>query len=722
MDNIIGMMSKAVAHVSGRSDGGKGQGHHQGGHQQQSQHHGGGGGGHGHGRGHGGHGDVAGGEAAHGGGMDECACAPRVAPDELGVVGQLSAKLVKQRPRILLTPDHVEFLRQAKNGRLGYAYKQLIKAADNGLNPPDDGAARQGATTGTARQFLDHTTAMALAYRLSDDPKYLEGVRRNCLQLAAAAPDVWIPGKPNPGYMVTAQYCLGMSCALDWCFKDLSKEDRQAMWAAVRDKVLRPGLDFFRTNTHFDKLFNNIGLIGNTGFVVAALTFYEFGPELCQEVFGFASAGAQNVMRCFGPSGGWFEGPMYWSFASWFAAIFCASLDSALGDDLGIASTPGFRETAEYRRHHISPCLRSFNYSDSGGDKPLSAYASLYLAKKFNDPAVYYHESEMHATGGPFRLIFSSPEVVNAPKLPVGHGCPLDAQFHGHDVDLAFFRTSWTDSNAAYLAMKTGRTPYKPQGGHYHLDLGGFVFEAMGVRWFTDFGSDSYQLKGYFGPKRFQFYRLRTEGHNTVAVSTEPQRPLHVASMALGRDAPILAWASSPQRSHVTVDLTGPWKESLQGVYRGLALLKSQQQPGSSAEVSLLVQDDIKPKAGEPVDVISMFHTQAEINIGPNGRSVQLSEDGKTLFGQILSPPNATFQTMTCNPQPLNLTPPNTPQESDNAGYTNLFVRPDQMMSEKFTIAVLFSTSRENAPPAPSELTPVAVWTGRANIPVPENK
>src|SRR5262249_18628872 len=49
-------------------------------------------------------------------------------------------------------------------------------------------------------------------------------------------------------------------------------------------------------------------------------------------------------------------------------------------------------------------------------------------------------------------------------------------------VPLAVFRTSWSDSNALFIALKGG-TAALP---HAHMDAGSFVLEADGVRWAVD--------------------------------------------------------------------------------------------------------------------------------------------------------------------------------------------------------------------------------------------
>ena len=55
-----------------------------------------------------------------------------------------------------------------------------------------------------------------------------------------------------------------------------------------------------------------------------------------------------------------------------------------------------------------------------------------------------------------------------------------------------------------------------------HLDLGSFVFDNFGQRWAIDLGADNYGLPGYFtSPKRWSYYRLGTEGHNTITINGE---------------------------------------------------------------------------------------------------------------------------------------------------------------------------------------------------------
>lgn len=46
-------------------------------------------------------------------------------------------------------------------------------------------------------------------------------------------------------------------------------------------------------------------------------------------------------------------------------------------------------------------------------------------------------------------------------------------------------------------------------------------------------GSDSYGLPGYFGPQRWTYYRLNTNGHSALLVSNASQSPTATANITV---------------------------------------------------------------------------------------------------------------------------------------------------------------------------------------------
>src|SRR5262249_33040917 len=112
---------------------------------------------------------------------------------------------------------------------------------------------------------------------------------------------------------------------------------------------------------------------------------------------------------------------------------------------------------------------------------------------------------------------------------------PFDAVFRG--VNVACFRSAWNDPNAFYVGFKGGDN----KANHSHLDLGTFVLDAFGQRWALDPGPDDYNLPKYFGSERFNYYRLKTEGHNTLTIGG--------ANQNAKAEAPLLAFLTTIDRA-----------------------------------------------------------------------------------------------------------------------------------------------------------------------------
>jgi hypothetical protein len=57
------------------------------------------------------------------------------------------------------------------------------------------------------------------------------------------------------------------------------------------------------------------------------------------------------------------------------------------------------------------------------------------------------------------------------------------------------------------------------------MDVGGFVYDALGRRWIHDLGPDDYILPGYFDAKRFSYFRLSARSHNLLIIDGGLQEP-----------------------------------------------------------------------------------------------------------------------------------------------------------------------------------------------------
>ena len=96
---------------------------------------------------------------------------------------------------------------------------------------------------------------------------------------------------------------------------------------------------------------------------------------------------------------------------------------------------------------------------------------------------------------------------------------PLSRHFRRNEH--VSMRTSWSDRNATWVAMK-GRVPWAVASdpGHPHDDLGGFVLETCGERWASDLGAEGYDEPQYFDLQlqRWAYYRAAWAGHNVLTL------------------------------------------------------------------------------------------------------------------------------------------------------------------------------------------------------------
>ncbi len=131
---------------------------------------------------------------------------------------------------------------------------------------------------------------------------------------------------------------------------------------------------------------------------------------------------------------------------------------------------------------------------------------------------------------------------------------------------VALMRTSWTDPNAIYVAMKGGSA----STNHAHMDVGSFVMDADGVRWAMDFGMQNYnslesQKVDLWNMKqhsqRWDVFRYTNRVHNTLTVNDSLQR---VAGKAV-----ITGSSATPAFMYATTDLTEIYQNGLAACQSG---------------------------------------------------------------------------------------------------------------------------------------------------------
>lgn len=93
------------------------------------------------------------------------------------------------------------------------------------------------------------------------------------------------------------------------------------------------------------------------------------------------------------------------------------------------------------------------------------------------------------------------------------------------------------------------------------MDVGSFVYDAHGVRWLHDLGSENYNLPGYFGDRRWNYFRLQNRSHNTLEIDGKLQN-------SRSKPCPIIDSTLTGNPVAVTFDLSDAYAGAAESVVR----------------------------------------------------------------------------------------------------------------------------------------------------------
>ena len=524
-------------------------------------------------------------------------------------------------PRLLMDDARLQELKElAKTDPLLQRYvKDALKSADRDLTAkPLKHEIPDGLRLlATSRNCLGRTLRLGLAWRWTGDRKYADAGIANLL--AVCAFDDWNPRH----FLDTAEMSNAVGIGYDWFYSAMDDKTRET----VRQGLIRLGMK--APSGWAVKATNNWNMVCNGGLMVGALAIADTDPDYARLIIPRAVECLPIASTYYAPDGAWNEGPGYWHYATNYMAFAIAACDSALGTDLGIAATPGFDTTAWFPIYMAGATGNFLCFADAGmgnvnnpKNNGRSDMAVLfYLARKYKNSEFSAAEHEVLKTRSaePLHVVWYAPPQAPEPRQ-------LDRLFRG-SVPVAVMRSAWNDRNALWVGVKGGFNKVS----HGHLDLGNFEMEAQGVRWALDLGSDNYNLPGYFGKQRFDYWRLKSESHNVLLIAGKGQR--------LEGVAPI----TECKEGRAVVDLTSAYDDRASQVLRTVALNK----PRTFVQVT--DQLDLKAAA----EVVWGMTTDAAITIAPDG-SAMLTRNGKKLKATLVEPQGAKLaaEAPPPNPQP----------------------------------------------------------------------
>lgn len=277
---------------------------------------------------------------------------------------------------------------------------------------------------------------------------------------------------------------------------------------------------WWNTNTE-----GNWNCVCNNGLTMGALSILgDDTTGIAAQLLALTIPNAlQNCALAPSSDGTWSETANYWYFGTTAHAEMASSLLTATGSTYDLLSVNSdFQLTGQYHMYVSGPGSL-FNYGDCGPNKySTTANSMMFYGQQYDMPQYQLFQRDQFDAAEPWSMFWYNPAVTGA----FWDGLALDHFFDNSTDQWASMRSSWTDENALYVAVKAGTL----QGHQTHndLDCGDFVVDALGVRWFGELGSGDYNSIGYFSndsqiSERWMYYRKMTEGQNTILVNQSNQ-------------------------------------------------------------------------------------------------------------------------------------------------------------------------------------------------------
>ena len=583
-----------------------------------------------------------------------------------------------QHPRLLADSDDFDRVRKLidTDPYMMHWYERLYQNASAALTadlPVYELPAGDRQLT-IARKVTDRVVNMAFVYQITGDRRFAD---RAVAELLAVSK---FPDWRASEYLDLAQMAYGVAVGYDWLYNYMTEAQRNTVRDALYNYAVLPtmttNINFWYKTSH-----GNLNTWCNGALVMAALAIMDDYPEESAALVAEAVTNVQISIATWLPMGSYFEAVSYYGPGICYLLQMIEAMNDTLGTDFGLSQVDGMKDVANYLTI-MNTGNNCFNYGDCSGAVIMSP-SVYWFAKEFNMPELaVYERSHQHTTISTeddyLALLWYDPELV------ADYDRSEDITDHLIYSDcystVATFRSAAEDDLLLFAGIKSGSNNF---AGHTDMDIGTFVLEAMGERWFDDLGSDSYGLPGYFVPtketsQRWTYYRKRTEGQNTLVIN-----PTELGGQNLQANCQMDEYESGYNGGYATMDMTEAYSTyGASSVERGMMLFDNRSR--------ILLRDEITCNSAS--EIYWFAHTKAAITISADGKTAELTLKDKTLLAQIASPSNASFTVMAASPLP---TSPNPSGQSTNSDYKKLTIHLTGVTSAD--ISVVFTPIMEES-------------------------
>ncbi len=479
-----------------------------------------------------------------------------------------------------------------------------------------------------SRLALHQTMTCAWAFRMTGDKRFLTRAIAE-LEAACAMKD-WNPSH----FLDTAEMATAVAVGYDWLHAHLTPQQRQMCETAISDKALTPAKNAYKGSGWWNKASNNWSQVCGSGIALAAIAIQGEDKQLSADLI---QRGIDLVGRCdhfYEPDGLYPEGPGYWHYGTNYHVMLIAACES-LGQPIKVPAQ--LEKSGDSMMHLHGPTELAFNFADGKAHAQEKSPAQTWIARHYSNASqirdlrrvlertLEDEKKRRSQRSGPLHLIWL-PAAGNSSQT-----VPLHAAFRGEQA-AACFRTGWK-SDASWLAIKGGTSA----GGHSQMDVGSFCYDAHGTRWIHDLGSDNYNMPGYFGSGRFNYFRNQNRSHNTLEIGGKLQN-------AKAKPSPITQTSLTGNPASASFDLTPAYSQTAASVSRAVEF-------DAKTGIATLTDEIVKPSG----DVVWRIMTDATATI--DGNTVTLTKKNNSITLQQING-NGSWSLQSASP-PLDIENPN---------------------------------------------------------------
>jgi len=479
-----------------------------------------------------------------------------------------------------------------------------------------------------SREVLNRMITLGFAWQVTGEEKYARRAWDELEQVCNFKD--WNPSH----FLDTAEMALAVTIGYDWFYDAFTDEQKDFLAQTVYDYALKPGNPNKLLSNWWSWSKTNWNHVCYGALGVANMAFADRWPEDSAKFLRRAYHGMPAAMEAFRPDGVYVEGNSYWEYGTSYLVYFIETSRNFFSTDYGLSSLPGFDKLGHFPLY-ISTPTGAFNTGDNRSFAPF-APAIFWFASENNEPMLTaYQRLSINNQDLPRKFalgtLWCDPALADG-KLTLGTSVHLRSD---QSQEFVLMRSAYCDPMATYAGVKGGYN----YTNHGDLDIGTFVFESQGVRWFEDLGKCDYNSPGYFlgivGGGRWKNYRKRAEGHNTLVINPgragEDQYPYARATF------------TSFENDIATLDMTDAYlRNGVKSVTRRFQML-----PGYEG---IRIVDNVSCKRES--DIYWFAHTTAEIELAPDGRGATLRKDGKTITAHLNEGSAGMFSVMEALPLP----------------------------------------------------------------------